>query len=607
MIPQDAEGVLRVFVNDSGTLEIKGEPYVDFTDFRRAQQQSDKWLESLVWVDAWAEAIDLAKELRLDDISLWWFVRNLMIERFVDLLTDIEAVGALVAQAGPRRLKLENANEYWSDVCQIVAEKNALPFESVDGTDQGSGSLAPRLAQACVSAARVLVGAWRARKLKDPVGVLTLGYTTWRRVNVQGVARHIDPSYELVLDRIRALELPSATVSAPAAGTINQQWTWLRHGNRSAVPIEFSLAVWWATAWRKEKGRTADQLRQIVARILSNSAGSKATWNGFDLSVLVRKFLDSQLFSRAQRAALLLAFFTAFFRRTRPRVLFLCHEYSGMAMAACAAARREQVPVVAVQHGVIWPAHYGYVLPRGALDSIPRVDKLCVFGEYERKLILEHGIYGDDALIVTGSPRLDLLSVNRPVTDRARLTEVLGLPPDVPLVLFTSVGGRGDVAARVLVDSLLAGNRPVAVIVKLHPSAELGAECYSTTAAAHGLQHVRVVREQFDLYDLFRSVDVHMSTNSTSLSEAVLFDKPNIMLGTDIFSDTVGYLDRDVAVALESYPSLSAAVADVLEGAVGERLARGRQAFTAHQYFKLDGQASVRVAAVLERLATRII
>jgi hypothetical protein len=602
---QNSNDVLRVVVNRNGSLGVT-EPVVEFNDFRKAHTRPDMWLEVLNWIDAWAEDQGIIDALCLDDVSLWWFSRNSMIERFFDLLSDIEAVGALVVETRPKRLTLENANDYWRDVCQVVAEKSAIEFHvEVSSYRNAQTSWATRLARVCVFAARTMVGILRNGKLRKPVNILTLGYSTWRRVIVDGVPRYIDPSYELVLDELQRLGLPVTTLNAPSSGSVTHQLTWLNRGDSDAVPFEYSIAKWWARTWFTSKRYSDERLRQRVGKILSDSEQSSTTWKGYDVSKLILKFLENQLFRRANRAAWLTSFFSDFLERAKPRVLFLNNEYSGVAMAVCAAARRKRIPIVSVQHGVIWRAHYGYVLPRKERDTMPRIDTLCLFGDYDRQLIVEHGVYGTDELVVTGSPRIDLITANRPGIDRQRLTEQLGLPSDIPLLLFTSIGDRGGLLSRRLIDFVAAAEKPLSVIVKLHPSAEPPVELYSSTAAEKGLKNVRVVSEHFDLYDLFRIVDVHMSVNSTSLSEAVLFGTPNIMLGTDLFMfvDTIGYLERNVAVAAESYPSLSAAMEDVLHGPASERLRQGRDAFIAHQYFQLDGNASARVAAVVQRFA----
>jgi len=220
---------------------------------------------------------------------------------------------------------------------------------------------------------------------------------------------------------------------------------------------------------------------------------------------------------------------------------------------------------------------------------------MCVYGNFERRLLTGPGGFASDQVVVTGAPRMDLVPARQLGAHFRRvLTSRLRLVPGAPLVLFSSTGMSGVVAPR-LVSMLTASSEPVSVIVKLHPISEDHPEAYESAAQAAGYPHLRVVREEFDLYDLLSAVDVHMSPNSTVLTEACVFDLPNLMMCPDVFVDTVGYVARGVAVIADTFPSLAAAVDAVLRGPVARELARGRTAFVADHFHGIDGGAARRV------------
>ena len=68
----------------------------------------------------------------------------------------------------------------------------------------------------------------------------------------------------------------------------------------------------------------------------------------------------------------------------------------------------EGVPVAAIQHGVIYRWHTGY-MHRTRPPELRLPDRTYVFGQWERRLSWRGtSVYAPDEVLVGGSPRLDL-------------------------------------------------------------------------------------------------------------------------------------------------------------------------------------------------------
>jgi CDP-glycerol glycerophosphotransferase (TagB/SpsB family) len=305
----------------------------------------------------------------------------------------------------------------------------------------------------------------------------------------------------------------------------------------------------------------------------------------------------SALTRRIPRGLTHIAFFDDLFSRVNPRALLVTSEYSGVSLAATIAAKSRSIPVVAVQHGVIWDGHPAYGAHGGPTKDLGRPDVCCVYGDFEREILVRVGGFSESQVVVTGSPRYDLVKHASSSLSRAALVQELGLDPARPLLLFTSSGWYSRAVAARLAQGLAEGP-PLSLIVKPHPIAEDDPDAFQQLLARHP-DTVRLVEEDFDLYDLLRAVDVHGSTNSTVLSEAVLFDKPNVMVCTDLATDTVRYIERGVALDVAAYRSLHAAVSAAMAASSSEAAIAARQRFREAHFFKLDGNASRRIARVV--------
>jgi hypothetical protein len=270
------------------------------------------------------------------------------------------------------------------------------------------------------------------------------------------------------------------------------------------------------------------------------------------------------------------------------------------------AARRE-IPVFAVQHGALYPSHPGYCYRRHPLRLLP--DCTFVYGDYERRVLIEHGGYRTEEVEATGSPRLDLDTTARRSgqdgsNDRQTLRAQLDVDDGERMLVVSSVNmpfirrfHQTHMVARVL-GGPLPGTR---VVVKRHPGeGDDGPyrDLLVGLARAGGYEPppITVVRE-IDLYRLLRAADAHLGLYSTVLTDAVAAGTPNLIATVQPHADQLGYVAAGVARAVHR-------VADVVDALANPPISEpaARQAFL-DDHFR-SGDASGRIAeAIAHRLA----
>lgn len=282
-------------------------------------------------------------------------------------------------------------------------------------------------------------------------------------------------------------------------------------------------------------------------------------------------------------------------QRLRPAGILLADEYHRQTWLA--AARVEGIPAVAVQHGLIYRWHNGYIHPRRPA-SLPMAARTYVFGRWERDLLLTSSVYREDEVRVGGSPRLDLVR-DTPV-DRDGLRRELGVAEGDRLVVVS--GTWGTVYRQVLYPIALGRlfDRPIPrlhVVVKLHPGEQDEGPYRAViegVAAARGFAPPPVsVVQQVDLYRLLAGADAHLGIHSTVLTEAVWTRTPNLIATGLAGADLLGYVDAGVAHPVRDAAELE----DALDRGLGRATEEQRRAFL-DGHFE-PGDASGRIAEEL--------
>jgi UDP-N-acetylglucosamine 2-epimerase len=287
-------------------------------------------------------------------------------------------------------------------------------------------------------------------------------------------------------------------------------------------------------------------------------------------------------------------------RELRPAGLVLINEYGRTEWLA--GARMAGVPVFAVQHGIIYPWHLGYRHPRR--PGIPIADRTFLFGDYERRVLLEDGGYLPDEVEVTGAPRID--AVRRQggadpagaAAERADVRRELGVAPDDRLLVISTTHERLHRRYYWMhaLAAVLDGDLPnVHLVFKQHP-AEADEGPYRAlvaglaAAAGRSVPPMTVVRDM-DLFRLLRASDAHLGLFSTVLTDAVVTGTPNLVAMTQAHRDLLGYVDAGVARPVHDAASLLAALDHPV---VADAAARDR--FLEDHFRSGDASARIRDA-----------
>lgn len=297
--------------------------------------------------------------------------------------------------------------------------------------------------------------------------------------------------------------------------------------------------------------------------------------------------------------------------RIRPQAALLTDENGGN-QGIKLGLMQANIPTIAVQHGLIEPCHTSYVYPgRANPESVPLCDITCVYGQFERSILLEQSIYPEEGVEVTGQVQMD----SRPAakmkwrqrTDAGQELRTKTLPcPADRLLLFTSQDVYRSFVGPRLLSALAAGNRRNFLVIRPHPR-EKDTGFWRELIDHHNVADRTMITGDGTIGEWLDACDVHISSTSTVLIEAVALGRPNIIIGSRQFGDMTACIAEDVAVDLEDFSSLDEALDSWLDTTPEKQLEheanRGR--FIERHFHRLDGKAGERIAGVVEKILSQ--
>jgi hypothetical protein len=270
------------------------------------------------------------------------------------------------------------------------------------------------------------------------------------------------------------------------------------------------------------------------------------------------------------------------------------------------ALRRAGVPLVAVQHGVIHEDHLSYVFPESAApERVVLCDKTCVYGDFYADILTRRSIYAANQVVATGQVQMD----RREVVDREygartprgeRLRRSALSPGTDRLLFFTSQTYFRSATGPALLRLLAQSSSRNHLVIRPHPL-EQARPFWSDLIAASDLEARVTLAPPGTLDEWLDACDVHISTTSTVLAEAVAFGRPNLVLDADGQGDWMETVEEGVAHSVSDFPSLDAAVDHCLSPDRHAAMERNRLRFVDRQFHKLDGRAGERIADEVRR------
>ncbi|MEO8229228.1 MAG: GNAT family N-acetyltransferase [Chloroflexota bacterium] len=621
--PAPEPGTISIVIDTSWTPRPS-----DRSDVRSVRAASsavldrvDLFEEARVRLDEWAGRARMIERLAVDDVSHWYPAREKLWNWLHERLLWRSVVAQLMSGRRSIELVVDVDEPALVDVARALGAggraevsfgDRARPDPAVSEPVPMGGRPGPfrRWVEWRSRRARTKELRRRERLLADRVTslagsseavILVLSHMGLRqRIGPGADLRSADPNLGSTIDLLRADGRAPVVVGLGSDHRSDDDWPGILSDDR-LLPASLLLTRW---AGRDEAlAQAPDWMLAALAGLEDIPLDVDGVDLGPALAAEVRAFAAGGLLTTLRQ----LTRVRRLLDEIRPGAILLSHE--GIRIAWLSAARERGIPTLAVQHGVIYPTHPGY--RREHAPSLVLPTRTFVFGDYERRVLLEHGGYLGDEVVVSGSPRLQLgahepADAGELAAERSAVRRELGIADGDRILVVSTVFVpfvRQFYFAHVL-ERLLGGPLPgIHVVFKLHPGEDDEGPYRAlldglAAAGAYPAPPMTIVRD-VDLYRLLRAADAHLGFHSTVLTDAVIVGTLNLIAATQAYGDLLGYVAAGVARPIKDIADLRAALADPrpADGAA-------RSAFLADHL--RPGDASGRIVATVRSVAGRV-
>jgi hypothetical protein len=632
---------VRLVVTDTTSTPTSTEspgPFLIRDVAERVLAERDLFAEARDHLDAWATASGIVETMAVEGTSFWYYIRLGQWMWLVDRLLDAAIVDALLVDLRPSTVEVDpGVAPGIAAAARAAAARDGHAFHGPDRghetgsgatdstnqalarppTDAPAGSTVPLAAASGSVVARVLrrlgwvvgrrpvdensrrraiVAARLERLAAGPGRLLVVLAHARQRVETADGSRMINPYLGPIEEALRGSRIDPIGIET---GVHIADPAWERIESDEHLLPGDALPIALQVEQRATRETSPDQSPRDQAEAILQEIAAIATplvVDGVDLAPeLVGRIIEQ---ARRILAGKIRGYhqIRSLIRRVRPSGVLLADEYHRQEWLA--AARAEGIPSAAVQHGLIYRWHNGYI-HRYRPASLRLPDRTYVFGDWERRLLTSSSVYLDSEVTIGGSPRLDLVRTG--AADAAAMRTQLGVAEGDRLVVLS--GTWGPLYRTYLYPIALARlfDRPlprVHLVVKLHPSEQdegpYRAVIEGVALAAGFAPPPVTVVQDVDLYGLLAAADAHLGIHSTVLTEAVVTGTPNLIADHARNADLLGYVEAGVATPVRTGADLLRALDTTRDS---EAAVAARHRFL-EDHFE-PGCASERIAADL--------
>lgn len=574
-----------------------------------AAREANGWIKALRL--ARVDGLPFRERFTYKGDSLWWFAElYLHKEReILALFRTIRAATTLLEQEGPSAVRLVAGDEAARVLLPQLARSRGVRYEGPRPAGFPRAGLLAMDARSTALVLGSLVSPHRPFRMPvaHPVTVAAFVHQAfWRGGAPDGSAEsYIGPVLQALERRLPPGELHYVGVG-PRTNFRARRW-W-RPGPavpervrsiESLVPRELlagSSGIWAARHAMRRSLEASPDLRAAAAIA------------GCDCWPVVQRALAGVALLQFPWSARAMDEAAAAFEALQPAAALTYAEAGGWGRALALEARRRSIPLAGLQHGFIYRHWLNYlhepdeVRPArtGSADSgFPLPAATLVFDEYAARHLREAGRFPPDAVLVTGSPRLDQLAravgeLDASGLEAARAAAGAG---ERPLLLLATKYAEAPSAIGALIETMrtLPG---VQLAVKTHPAETPAAY----EAAAAGLPNVRVLPASAPLAPLLGAARAVVTVHSTVALDAIALGVPALAIGLP--NNLSPFVDAGALAGARTAAEIGGTLRSLLyDGEFREQLCSRAAVLVDQWRMRPDGGAAERSASAVLRLA----
>lgn len=339
------------------------------------------------------------------------------------------------------------------------------------------------------------------------------------------------------------------------------------------------------------------EIKELFKKLENNEYSDiNLEFKGVNLSfLLVHRF--NQVFElKSSQLIELIEYAEQMIFKSSPSALITMEDVTSVKRTICRLFEIHNIPSIVIQHGITTKDMAGF----GVMPVESRIQ--AVWGNASLKWHLKRG---NNLQKITGNPSFDKISKLK--YNKRKICDNLGLNPDEKIILITTSRFAGiESKYTIEAEEKLIRNTFKAlkelkneqIVLKLHPAYQ---EIYGSMILnlAHE-ESINIKMFKNSLWDLIAISDVFLTFTSTTGLEAIIFNKPVVIIDLEYKEDMVGYGSSGAAINVYNQEDIVPSIENALyNDESSEKYAEARKKFVFDNAYLLDGKSSERVANLI--------
>jgi len=286
----------------------------------------------------------------------------------------------------------------------------------------------------------------------------------------------------------------------------------------------------------------------------------------------------------------------------KPSIILMHDEYGTIQLCFINQAKKQNIPTLAIQHGVNTETWVSYVHKPEHVDGIdkrlnfPLPDKMCVWSELSKNNLIKFGNFPESIPFVTGDPKVDFLPKVIEKFNAAEIKRNLKIPKGKKIILFANqtlplIEEKELITRNVL--EVIKNFKESHLLIKPHPN-ETDLEFYHKLISTLKISNYSITKNE-NLYKLLFISDVVIVPFSTVGFEAMRLEKPVIALNLLNLHNDDPLIKSNTAIVVNDSTNLQPAIKKCLEKDQIESLIENGKIYSEKLLGKVDGLASKRI------------
>jgi len=577
------------------------------SEYNLSENQITKPIE---WIKTWPNKIlqdnKSFKELfAYNNISIFWFLESrLYHKRIHELFTVIEQIKTILSVEKPNKVWLVGDNEYFHilshlhDNVKYIKESNKMVRKTISENNY-SGFLSWKLFLLKVTRGLIIP----TKKGKSNSILFLTEVSAWRKTYnyVSKKNEYQDVFFHNIIKKlnekdqsIEVIDFENKPSRLLNSFSLNKKR--IQSFGTTVTPWEKFLTL---GIILKSKNVYNEFKKTWITLRKSDRFKESLNYEGISIYELVKDDFD-ELFNsfKALAAIAMIETTKRIVEIKKPSEIVMHDEYGALQISFLYASKKLNIPTLSIQHGTIYENGFAYTHndkdfnnDRNELN-FPLPDKMCVWSESAKKVLINSAKFPSASLVITGDPKMDFFNYAKKEFNREKILKKFKIPSKKKIILFATENLPNLEERKLIANAVLESMSNLTdffLVIKVHPN-EFDFSIYQKMAEKFNISSYLILKD-VNLYELIHVSDLVLVSFSTVGLEAMRMSKPVISLNLmGIHNETV-IIKNNLAIEIKMKNELIPAIMKCFENKNNEKI-QSSKIFAEKELGKIEGDAA---------------